>query len=62
MALDHVSFSGWPFMKIKLSKTKNEAFVEFKYLKKPNYMVELKYSNSLDIYSVTVQQVLSARS
>ena len=29
IALDHMSLSGWPFVKIK---TENEAFAEFKYL------------------------------
>ena len=35
IALDHVSFSGWPVVKIKSKKTENEAFTEFKCLKKP---------------------------
>ena len=32
IALDHMSFLGWPFVKIKSWKNENEAFVEFKYL------------------------------
>ena len=37
VALDHMSFSGWPFVKIKSGKTENEAFAN---LKKPTtYMI-----------------------
>ena len=41
VALDHVSFSSWPFLKINHEKTENTAFAEFKYLKKTNYTVQL---------------------
>ena len=34
VTMDYVSYSGWPFVKIKLRKTENETFAEFKYLER----------------------------